>query len=263
MYPLQIEKVREADIERWIAECVKAGLIALYSVSGKHYILFPNLGSPRAKVSKFPDPPADLEASLHLYSSEYGCAQTYTDENGCIQTRAYVPYSGSGSNSGTSTGSAAGGGSDAAPSEKKPKNQRSRQSSKDSPLFAKFWQAYPKKVNKGTAIAAFDKLAPDDALLTRMIDALAWQSKLPDWVKDSGQFIPHPSTWLNNRRWEDDPPSAIGPSKRTFPGVDPDDVDCVITIRARYKQQHYDRERAEAELRKINPAYTGDILDAA
>jgi hypothetical protein len=24
------------------------------------------------------------------------------------------------------------------------------------------------------------------------------------WVKDGGQFIPHPTTWLNNERWCDD-----------------------------------------------------------
>jgi len=24
-----------------------------------------------------------------------------------------------------------------------------------------------------------------------------------DWRKDSGQFIPHPATWLNAKGWED------------------------------------------------------------
>ena len=34
--------------------------------------------------------------------------------------------------------------------------------------------------------------------------ALDCQCKQPDWKKNGGQFIPHPSTWLNNRRWEDE-----------------------------------------------------------
>jgi len=28
------------------------------------------------------------------------------------------------------------------------------------------------------------------------------------WQRDGGQFIPHPATWLNGRRWEDQPPEA-------------------------------------------------------
>jgi hypothetical protein len=26
-----------------------------------------------------------------------------------------------------------------------------------------------------------------------------------EWTKDGGQFIPHPATWLNQKRWEDEP----------------------------------------------------------
>lgn len=98
LYPLQIEKVREADIERWIAECVKAGLIVLYSVSAKPYILFRNLGEPRAKESKYPAPPSESERT-QPHASANICAQTQTDVNGCAQTRADVPYSDSNADS--------------------------------------------------------------------------------------------------------------------------------------------------------------------
>lgn len=30
-----------------------------------------------------------------------------------------------------------------------------------------------------------------------------------DWLKDGGQFIPHPATFLNQRRWEDNPTAEI------------------------------------------------------
>jgi hypothetical protein len=33
LFPLRLDKVREADIQRWIAACVKAGLVVLYVVS--------------------------------------------------------------------------------------------------------------------------------------------------------------------------------------------------------------------------------------
>lgn len=38
LYPLRVDRVREADITRWIAACEKAGLIALYSHDGKPYM---------------------------------------------------------------------------------------------------------------------------------------------------------------------------------------------------------------------------------
>lgn len=62
-YPLRVTTAREADISRWLAECEKAGLIVLYSVDGKQYLLFHKLGEPRAKSSKFPAPPAGTVAA--------------------------------------------------------------------------------------------------------------------------------------------------------------------------------------------------------
>jgi hypothetical protein len=38
LYPLRVDRVREADISRWIAACEKAGLIALYEHAGKPYL---------------------------------------------------------------------------------------------------------------------------------------------------------------------------------------------------------------------------------
>lgn len=108
LYPLQVDKVREADITRWIAACVKAGLIALYDASGKQYILFKKLGSPRNKESKWPPPPPDLEAGIQR-AVESGCTQLKTDESNCTQPLADAP--GSGSGTGSSTGAGAGTGS--------------------------------------------------------------------------------------------------------------------------------------------------------
>ncbi len=71
--------------------------------------------------------------------------------------------------------------------------------------FNAFWVAYPKKVGRGAAEKAFERIAPDCNLLIKMVEALEWQRTTKDWMKDKGQFIPHPSTWLNQRRWEDEP----------------------------------------------------------
>ena len=32
------------------------------------------------------------------------------------------------------------------------------------------------------------------------------QKQSAQWTKDGGQFIPHPATWLNGCRWEDEMP---------------------------------------------------------
>ena len=83
------------------------------------------------------------------------------------------------------------------------------------PLFDRFWGAYPRKVSKADARKAFAKLNPDTALVEDMLRALDWQKRLPEWTKDGGQFIPYPATWLNARRWEDEPEGS--PTPPTLP----------------------------------------------
>lgn len=70
--------------------------------------------------------------------------------------------------------------------------------------FEKFWSVYPRKVNKVGARKAFDRIRPDESLLNRIIAAVEKQKTSDQWTKDGGQFIPHPATWLNGHRWEDE-----------------------------------------------------------
>lgn len=70
--------------------------------------------------------------------------------------------------------------------------------------FARFWSAYPKKTKKPVAERAFKKINPDIALLDKMLKSIEQFKKTHQWQKDNGQFIPYPSTWLNDRRWDED-----------------------------------------------------------
>jgi Mn-dependent DtxR family transcriptional regulator len=70
-------------------------------------------------------------------------------------------------------------------------------------LFEQFWTAYPKKVSKAQAHKAFTKLNPDEVLLDTMLTALSRQRNSDQWIKNDGQYIPYPATWLGGRRWED------------------------------------------------------------
>jgi hypothetical protein len=65
-----------------------------------------------------------------------------------------------------------------------------------SPAFLEFWKQYPRKVAKGAAIKSW----PGDDLLPAITAALSWQTKA--WTDP--QFIPHPATYLRQRRWEDE-----------------------------------------------------------
>ncbi len=73
--------------------------------------------------------------------------------------------------------------------------------------FDSFWMFYPKRTSKQAALKAWAKLSPSADLLRAMLTALAWQVESADWLKDGGRFVPMASTWLNGRRWEDEPPS--------------------------------------------------------
>ena len=70
--------------------------------------------------------------------------------------------------------------------------------------FDKFWAAYPKKVAKPVAEKAFQKLNPSENLWKRIISDVEARKTSRDWTKDGGQYIPNPSTYLNQRRWEDE-----------------------------------------------------------
>lgn len=70
--------------------------------------------------------------------------------------------------------------------------------------FNSFWQAYPKKVSKGQAIKTFNKIVKDEETLNLILKDLERRKGHKDWLKENGQFIPYPSTYLNNLGWEDE-----------------------------------------------------------
>jgi len=81
--------------------------------------------------------------------------------------------------------------------------------------FEKFWTAYPRHIAKQSAIKAWAKLKPTPALITKIMTALERAKKSDQWVRDSGRYIPHPATWLNGHRFEDDlPPAAAARDDR-------------------------------------------------
>lgn len=70
--------------------------------------------------------------------------------------------------------------------------------------FMEFYEAYPKKVSKQTALRAWFKLKPDEALVLQILLDIEKRKKTEAWQKEGGQFVPYPATYLNQRRWEDE-----------------------------------------------------------
>lgn len=73
--------------------------------------------------------------------------------------------------------------------------------------FEEFWNSFPKKVGKGDAFNAWNKINPSKTLQAKMIKAIEEQGKSRQWKQG---YIPNPSTWLNQGRWDD----KLEPSKK-------------------------------------------------
>lgn len=69
LYPLKVDRVREADISRWMTACQKAGLIVLYEAEGKPYLQVLDTKWKTRSDPKFPLP------------TDNGCKQLETTEN--------------------------------------------------------------------------------------------------------------------------------------------------------------------------------------
>ena len=71
--------------------------------------------------------------------------------------------------------------------------------------FLDFWSEYPKKVGKGAAFKVWQKQKIKQRDLSDIKTALNWQTKSEQWKRNNGRYIPNPSTYLSQRRWEDEP----------------------------------------------------------
>jgi hypothetical protein len=80
--------------------------------------------------------------------------------------------------------------------------------------FDEFWKTYPRKVGKSAAMKSFVRLGCH-RMMDRIMPAIERAKKSFDWIKDNGQYIPHPTTWLNQGRWDDELQISGEPPKKT------------------------------------------------
>lgn len=71
-------------------------------------------------------------------------------------------------------------------------------------LFDEFWAAYPRKDDKKRAWLKFKAIKNLEKVFPDIMADVENKKKSEQWNKNGGQFIPMPSTYLNNERWNDE-----------------------------------------------------------
>ena len=84
--------------------------------------------------------------------------------------------------------------------------------------FKAFWDRYPRKEGKKKAREKWMRLNPDPALFSRIMTGLEGHIRSEQWRRG---VIPHPTTWLNGERWEDELSGRSRPGPETPQRIDP------------------------------------------
>lgn len=166
LFPLK-DDLPADQVKAGLCKLADVGLIALYESDGRPYLYLPtweNHQIVRAKRSKYPEP----------------CENMITSASTCNHLNANVSVIQSNPNT--------------------IQIQSESESNSVESDFDQFWAAYPRKVNKAGALKSFKKTGVS---LDVILKALENHKRSAQWKKDGGAFIPHPTTWLNQRRWEE------------------------------------------------------------
>lgn len=68
--------------------------------------------------------------------------------------------------------------------------------------FELFWSEYPKRTSKKKTQELWVKLSPSEELVEKIITSLRKQKESSQW--QNLQYVPYPTTWLNQERWNDE-----------------------------------------------------------
>ena len=84
--------------------------------------------------------------------------------------------------------------------------------------FDVFWEHYPRHEGKAKARESFIKALRKGVKLDELVAAIEKHKQSAQWQKDGGQYIPHPTTWLNQQRWEDEmlPAGTNQPARQPY-----------------------------------------------
>ncbi len=185
LHPYAPEKIKEADVWNDLQLLSKRRLIRTYEIDGCWYYEIPgwhdNQKIDRPKPSKLPK---------YSKQSEDSTINRRSIDDAASINRRSIKDQGS-----------------------RIRDQGSRIKDTESMSgFDAFWKVYPRKAGKEAARKAWGRIKPDKALQERILAAVAQQDGSEQWNTERPRFIPHPATWLNQSRWDDElpPQSANG-----------------------------------------------------
>jgi len=121
---------------------------------------------------------------------------------------------------------------------------------KESARAARLYALYPKKVGRKASILAINRALASGATEAELTEALeAYAKAVATWPPERRQFIPHASTWFNQRRWLDDrtewehvSTAAVHPSLRLATLRD-----AIAEHHANTESKNFDPDRITAE----------------
>lgn len=159
-----------------VAEVSECFGVVFYEVAGRPYYAIPSWdehqrNERRAKQSKYPDPPVSMQVKPPVAEIPYKASE--------------LPRV-----SGAGTG------------EEGKRGTVSTSSVPDDSRFDEFWEVYPRRIAKKEAMKKFDKAVKDGVDPQELIDgAKAYAASV---AGKEQKYIAHPTTWLNQGRWEDE-----------------------------------------------------------
>ncbi|MBR2800319.1 MAG: hypothetical protein IKE04_05530 [Oscillospiraceae bacterium] len=193
--------VTDKQISDGIARLANAGMVNLYEVDGEPFLYFPTWAEHqrvRNSIGRYPAPDDSLQPEAAVCGDSRqlaaSCGESRRVAASCGESRpesnpeSRIQNTESRIQNHTLNGRAC-----------------AREREIDG-LFDQFWEAYPRHDTRAEARKAFEKLKPDEALLKQMLTAIERWRASEQW--QNPRYIPQPRTWLNQRRWEDEPVSG-------------------------------------------------------
>ncbi len=117
---------------------------------------------------------------------------------------------------------------------------------KENQAFERFWAVYPRHQKRKPALAAWEKINPDENLLRQILEAVERDKKSDQW-RDP-KYIPLPASWLNAAQWEDEPlPPPAPPDPKNVPNWQKAALDKTPAQIAAETLANRQRAKAEAE----------------
>ncbi len=92
---------------------------------------------------------------------------------------------------------------DGDPVQPRPASRVNGKREKKADRFEEFWQLYPRKVKKKQALRTWET-RDLDSMADRILAHVKTCASSSQWVRENGKFVPHPTTYLNGDRWEDE-----------------------------------------------------------